>query len=372
MNILPRPLLRGNGDCIRVNADYVTIQDIKFYHTPACPYPPPPYDPVDPEGWGVWEMGAINTYPGAAYVTVQYCEFEDCVAGIRSRGQYADIHHNYIHDCDRLMVPTDHNWGPLGIWLGHNHQNVHHNTIINMIAYDPGYDPPIKGGAFEIDDNRVNKDDINLLYNYTRRNCGFLEVTFNCPAAYTSTETSWNWHLCYNVSDDFQAFSKHRHLKDSYIEHNTILLRQENDGDMTKGVFVIKNNNRGNYIRNNAIYCPTRPVFQIVGVASPADHIDGNCYDNGAGGSAIMGGEGPGTNPQYGSCNFVNLSGSNAIPQDFYIQASSRCRNAGVWLGYTSDFEGWPYTDRAPDIGAFEYHPSPVRSPYRPPRRPPF
>ncbi len=75
------------GDCIRVNADYVTIQNIKFYHTPACPYPPPPYDPVDPEGWGVWEMGAINTYPGTDYVTVQYCEFEDCVAGIRSRGQ---------------------------------------------------------------------------------------------------------------------------------------------------------------------------------------------------------------------------------------------------------------------------------------------
>ena len=46
------------------------------------------------------------------------------------------------------MVPFSGNWGPLGIWMGNDHQTANNNIIRNMISGVGTAN--IKGGAFEV------------------------------------------------------------------------------------------------------------------------------------------------------------------------------------------------------------------------------
>ncbi|HEX3602281.1 MAG TPA: hypothetical protein VHU84_19160, partial [Lacipirellulaceae bacterium] len=149
---------QGNfGNCIRIRNDYVTVQGLYFYSTAAVAGDPNQYSPGD--GPLVWQLGAINIESGCDNCTVQNCEFYDCVAAVRTRGQYTLAQYNNIHDCSRVMVPYTGNWGPLGIWMGNDHQTANNNIIRNMCS---GVSSNVKGGAFEVDDNRISKYDVKI------------------------------------------------------------------------------------------------------------------------------------------------------------------------------------------------------------------
>jgi hypothetical protein len=289
------------GNCIRVRGAWVVVENLGFYGTAA-------YSPVEyhGDGWVVWEMGAIHLERGAEHCVVRNNEMRDCVAGIRSNGAYALIEGNYIHDCNRVL--KEWNWGPLGIWMGADHQEVCHNRIYNYSAVDPriGWGPDAygggaDGGALEIDDARYDKSDISIHDNETRDNQGFLEVTW--------TDVKKNpgyrgFRVYQNVSDDFQQFVALWRGADCRIENNVIYRRKVNANEW--GVFNITQNHSHNIVRGNTIVTGKGvEVFKVgrKGTAVPETVIVGNRYSC-DGDSVRMGKEGPGDSAVYGGFRF--------------------------------------------------------------------
>jgi hypothetical protein len=343
----------GNyGNCIRLKGSYIIVENLYFSGTPA-------YHPIayNGEGWVVWEMGAIHVERGAEHNIVRNNEIKDCVAGIRSNGEYATIEGNYIHDCNRVL--KEWNWGPLGIWLGADHQEVRYNTVLNYSAVDArigwgpnAYGSGADGGAFEIDDARYDKSDISIHHNYTRNCQGFLEVTWTDVKQRPSYK---NFRIHHNVSDDYQQFIALWQGEGCYIENNTIIRRKVNANEW--GVFNITQNDSHNQIRNNIVVVENDVVIFNVGRkgnAHPESIISNNLYFA-AKGKLNIGKEGPGDSAIVADPLFKNyLNGRSA--EDFLISSNSPAIDMGFNTGYEKDFAGTkiPQNKKA-DIGAFEY-----------------
>jgi len=342
----------GNyGNCIRVKGDYVVIENLYFTGTPA--YKQIAYDS---EGWVVWEMGAIHIERGAEQCVVRNNEIKDCVAGIRSNGEYAIIENNYIHDCNRVLKQW--NWGPLGIWVGADHQEIGYNKIINYSAVDPrigwgadAYGSSADGGAIEIDDARYDKSDISIHHNYTRDCQGFLEVTWTDVKQKPSYK---NFQIHHNVSDDYQQFIALWRGENCRIENNTIIRRKVNANEW--GVFNITQLNSRNLIRNNIVVTENNVVvFNLgrKGTARPDNIITNNLYFA-AKGKLKMGKEGPGDSAMFENPLFKNYHHAVSAA-DFSISTKSPASDAGLDVGYEKDFAGTkiPQNGKA-DVGAFE------------------
>jgi len=343
----------GNyGNCIRIKGSYVLVENLYFKGTPA-------YHPISykGDGWSVWEMGAIHLERGAKHCIIRNNEIEDCVAGIRSNGEYALIENNYIHDCNRVL--KEWTWGPLGIWLGADHQEVRYNKIVNYSAVDPrigwgpnSYGGGADGGAIEIDDARYDKSDIAIHHNYTRDCQGFLEVTWTDVKQRPSYK---NFRIHHNVSDDFQQFIALWWGKDCRIENNTIIRRKRNANEW--GVFNITQPNSHNRVRNNIIVTENNVVvFNLgrKGDARPGTIISNNLY-YAAEGKLNMGKEGPGDSARFGNPLFKNYLHAQTA-EDFSVAPNSPAVDKSLAIGHEYDFTGTkiPQNNSA-DIGAFEY-----------------
>jgi hypothetical protein len=340
------------GNCIRINGAYVLVENLYCYGTAA-------YSPIKyaGDGWPVWEMGAIHIARNAEHCVVRNNEIRDCVAGIRSNGAWAQITGNYIHDCNRLLSKW--NWGPLGIWLGADHQELAYNRIINYSAVDPhitwgphSYGGGADGGAFEIDDARYPKTDIAIHHNYTRDNQGFLEVTW--------TDVKQNpyysgFRIHHNVSDDYQQFIALWRGENCFIDNNTIIRRKKNANDW--GVFNITQRNSRNHIRNNIVVTEKDIVVFNTGrkgTAKPATDISHNLY-HAASGKLVMGKEGPGEAAVFANPMLWQYT-HTSVASAFSLLPGSPAINKGMALPYANDFNNNSLPQGAAmDIGAFEY-----------------
>jgi len=352
-NPLFDPEKNNFGNCVRLKGSFILLENIYCHHTVA-------ELPSTVGGFTtMWELGAIFIDKTAEHCIVRNNEMFDCGVGIKSYGEHARIENNFIHDCNRVL--KEWGWGPIGIWLGADYQEVCYNRIFNYSAIDPritwgpnSYGGGADGGAIEIDDARVPKSNISIHHNYSRDCQGFLEVTWtdvqqNPP--YT------NFHMYQNVSDDYQQFVAMWRGANCRIENNTIIRRKKNVNDW--GVFNITQNNSKNKIRNNIVVVENDIVIYNVGkngTAQPANIISNNLYFA-ASGNLNMGKEGPGESYVIADPELSNYQkGENAI--DFSITAGSPARNKGLDLGYKEDFKKTPIPqENIPDIGAFEYKP---------------
>lgn len=338
------------GNCIRIKGSFILLENVYCHNTVA--------QLTSSAGsfTTMWELGAIYIDKTAEYCTVRNNELFDCGVGIKSYGQHAIIENNFIHDCTRVL--KEWGWGPIGIWLGADYQEVCYNRIINYRAVDPritwgpdSYGGGADGGAIEIDDARIPKSNISIHHNYSRDCQGFLEVTWTDVL---QNPLYTNFEIHHNVSDDYQQFVALWRGANFRIENNTIIRRKQNVNDW--GVFNITQNNAKNLIRNNIVVVENDIVIFNVGkkgTAQPANIIANNLYFA-ASGTLTMGKEGPGTSPIYGNPDFVNyITGIKA--EDFNLNAESPAINNGLSLGYTKDFIGTAIPQGSiPDIGAFE------------------
>ena len=161
------------------------------------------------------------------------------------------------------------------------------------------------------------------------------------------------WVITFNVSDDYQAFTKLRYSKNYAVNNNTILSRKVDNGG-EQAVFVVCGHTKQNRFKNNLIMTKNNKKVFDTGGDSPADIIQTNHYY--AVGTLVMGDEGPGSSPTYGDAKFVNIA--DTIAAGYKILSTSPCKNTGQDLGYTADFEFYPIPyGSALDKGAFEYHP---------------
>ncbi len=348
------------GNCIRVSGDYIIIENLRFQHTTA--FKPGNYHS---DGFETWEMGAVYIDKNGNHCIVRNNEFFDCVVGIKSYGKHTLISHNYIHDCNRVL--KEWNWGPIGIWLGNDHQEVCFNRIFNYRAEDSrikwpqGIGGGADGGAIEIDDARFDKLHIRIHHNYTRDCQGFLEVTWSDVKTHPDYE---NFEIHHNISDDYQQFMALWNGSHCRIENNTIIRRKVNANDW--GVFNITQNYSDNMIRNNIIVVEKDIVIFNTGLQqphTPESIISHNLYFA-ASGRLCMGLEGPGNSPVYGNPEFINYKHSS-VEGDFVLAVTSPAIDQGEGLGYRTDYTGTPIPQgSAPDIGAFEF--TPVNLPHAP------
>lgn len=338
------------GNCIRLKGSYIIVENLNFEHTVA--------ELSGQIGFTtMWELGAVYIDKSAMHCIVRNNEFFDCGVGIKSYGPNALIENNYIHDCNRIL--KEWGWGPIGIWLGGDYQEVSHNRIFNYSAIDsrinwgPGsYGGGADGGAIEIDDGREAKSNIEIHHNYTRDNQGFIEVTWTDVVQNPPYKEFFIHH---NVSDDFQQFIALWQGAGCRLENNTIIRRKVNVNDW--GVFNITQYNSKNIIRNNIIVVEKNVVIFNVGQngnASPHNIISNNLYFA-ASGDLKIGLEGPGESAIFADPDFSSYSNGNQA-SDFSIISSSPAIDKGMDLGYKIDFSGVSIPQgNAADIGAFEY-----------------
>jgi len=341
----------GFGNCVRLKGSYILLENIYCHHTLA---------EMPPEGgWFeiIWELGAIYIDKMATYCIVRNNETYDCGVGIKSYGEHTLIENNYIHDCNRILAKW--NWGPIGIWLGADYQEVSHNRIFNYSVVDPNiywgpdaYGGGADGGAIEIDDARNFKSNISIHHNYTRDNQGFLEITWSDVLP---NPEYVNFEIHHNVSDDYQEFVAMWRGANCRIENNTIIRRKRNVNDW--GVFNITQAVSKNLIRNNIVVVEQDIVifnYGKNGTAQPQSIVENNLY-YAASGAFEIGRDGSGQSPIIANPLFTNYQrGTEAT--DFSITAESPARNKGLDLGYILDFTGTSIPqENIPDIGAFEY-----------------
>lgn len=349
--VFTNPQFKDNhfGNCIRITGKYIKIENLSFEETPSFPD-----DVQDEKFLTVWEMGAIHIARTAEYCTIENNEIRDCPAAIKSNGRYITIRNNYIHDCNRILKKWG--WGPLGIWIGNDHQTIVHNTIINYRAEDPrihwpqGIGGGADGGAMEIDDARYNKTDIVIAYNYTRDCQGFLEVTFRDVQ---NVEDYSNFKIHHNISDDYQQFVALWAGKSCHLENNTIIRRKVNVNDW--GVFNIAQNNSQNVIRNNIIVTEKDiSIFNVglQGTSRPGSIIDNNLFFA-ASGVLNYGRESPGQKKIEGDPLFKNYASASG-PADFELMQGSPALGAGLDLGYKTDFFEKKIPPGSADMGAIQ------------------
>jgi len=339
------------GNCIRLKGSYIIVENLYCHSTVA---------ELDEDAGGfltMWELGAIYIHKMAKHCVVRNNELFDCGVGIKSYGHYAKIENNYIHDCNRVLKKW--NWGPIGIWLGADFQEVSYNRIINYsavnqnITWGPNsYGGGADGSAIEIDDARNSKSNISIHHNYSSNCQGFLEVTW------TDVEQNpeyKNFLIHHNVSDDYQQFLALWCGENFKIDNNTIIRRKVNENEW--GVFNITQYDSKNIIRNNIIVVENGVrIFNIGRLerAKPSTIIENNIYWA-ASGELDIGLEGPGKGFIISDPYFSNYS-RGLDPADFTISDSSCAIDAGLNLGYTRDFNGGKIPQGLnSDIGAFEY-----------------
>lgn len=339
------------GNCIRLQGSYIEINGLYFYNTLSLPDNFPTTSFLT-----VWQIGAIYIDSNASNCTIRNLEIENCVVGIKSYGSNIIIENNYIHDCSRVLAKWG--WGPIGIWLGADFQEVRYNRVFNYRAEDAritwgsGIGGGADGGAIEIDDARNNKTHISIHHNYTRDCQGFMEVTQHDVAQNPVYE---GFLIHHNISDDYQQFIALWDGSKCKIENNTIIRRKVNVNDW--GVFNITEDNSQNFIRNNIIIVEKNIQIFNVGLrmARHPDNIISNNLYYASSGSLIMGAEGPGLSPVYGNPDFKNYT-NGALAEDYKISSQSPAIDKGLNLGYSLDFKKTKIPQGVnADIGAFEY-----------------
>ena len=341
------------GNCIRLEGSYIKVENLYCHHTLA-------QLPSTTGGFmTMWQLGAIHVSGSAEHCIIRNNEICDCGAGIRSNGRHTLIEYNYIHDCNRIL--KEWNWGPIGIWLGADNQEIAHNRIFNYSVVDPritwgpeSYGGGADGGAIEIDDARNDKSHITIHHNQTRDCQGFLEVTGKDVRGKANYR---DFSIHHNVSDDYQQFIALWRGAGCRIEHNTIIRRKVNVNEW--GVFNITQYDSKNMVRNNIVVTENGVVIFNVGRkmnAKPETIIENNLYFA-ACGTLEMGLEGPGEKPVFGDPEFLDYNG-NGDSENFSITWGSPAIDAGKDLGYHKDFSGRVTVDgEKPDIGAWEYIP---------------
>lgn len=315
------------GNCIRLKGSWIVLENMYCDRTVA--------DLPKEPGIGfetMWEMGAIYIDKTASHCLVRNNETNDCGVGIKSYGKYAVIDNNYVHDCNRPLKQW--NWGPIGIWLGADFQEVKNNRIINYSAVDPnfnwgpdGYGSGADGGALEIDDARVAKSHIEIHHNYSRDNQGFIEVTWTDVLKNPDYR---NFHVHHNVCDDYQQFVALWCGKYCCFENNTIVRRKRNTNDW--GIFNITSYDSGNIVRKNIIVTEKGiEVFPVGknGTSQPNSEICDNIYwDMEKKGEPYYGHQRKGSGAIVDDPLFVDYNGMSR--ESFKLRETSPYYNSGI------------------------------------------
>jgi hypothetical protein len=267
-------------------------------------------------------------------------------------GQHNLVARNYIHDDNEPIQP---HWGPIGVVICGSHIEVSHNRFLDYCA--PSAEYGHDGGAIEINDRLLPKDDILIHHNLSLRNQGFIE--------FVGKVRQNNFRIHHNVCMDYQSFlGLTGPCTNIRAENNTVVRTLAHaEPDSEDVVFWRYENGNSNIVfRNNIfVYDPARcePVFARGEVehshnlffrtdeATIPKQANREAYERKyLGGGAFLR-----TGDKFGDPLFRDPTNA-----DFHLKPGSPAISAGTNLYYKTDFDGRAIpTNRPPDMGAFEF-----------------
>ncbi len=290
-------------------------------------------------------MGAVYLALSSNHNIVRNCEFFHSPVGIKIKGSYNLITHNYLHDATNKLA---YSWGPLAIMVVKPNNEICYNTIVNYGSYGGPYGSD--GGVIELDgvDDDFEGRNVNIHHNISINNHGFLELAGRGMDSIT---------VAYNLSDDTNQFIGGGSMKNIFVFNNTIIRTREPNVD--RYIFwTFKPESTSMVVRNNIFVLP--PDIQVFGPmikyeghhrSSVGNHPHSHnlYYSIGNSNSDPLGGIPKGEGDVVADPLFVDFANRN-----FRLKKNSPAINAGIYNGYSNDIDGRTINGR-PDIGAFEY-----------------
>jgi hypothetical protein len=333
-----------NGNAIRLNAGNIIIDGLFFARCPA-----------NPVAESVKKLGAVFLTSNAGHDIVRHCEMTQTPVGVTVYGGDNLIISNYIHDDTEPIQPK---WGPMGVVICSSRNEVSYNLFVNYCA--PSAEYGHDGGAIEINDRKLAKEDIHIHHNLSLRNQGFIEFVGNVKQN--------NFLIDHNVCMDYQSFLGLTGPCSNFrVEHNTVVRTLAHaEADSEDVVFWLYGEGNTNIsLRNNIfVYDPAR-VEPMFARGQPAHsfnlfyRIDQAVLPRQANRAAYerkcLGGGGQlGPGDKLGDPLFRDLAKG-----DFRLTAGSPAIGSGTNLGYTLDFDKHPIpAGKPPDMGAFQFDPT--------------
>lgn len=189
-----------NGNCIRLNGDYIIVEKLHFLDTPG--------DSSTYASYVMRHIGAIRILRYADHCIIRNNTFMRCPQGIASQGEYTLITSNHMDrglNAPALWRSANSSWGPMGIHLNIGNQEVSYNTIKNYGTTDSPWGSD--GGAIEIDYGASGylKHNIYIHHNYSEGNAGFIESSWDYDYPQYGQEVH-NWRISFNVCYDGQSW----------------------------------------------------------------------------------------------------------------------------------------------------------------------
>ena len=339
-------VLDGNAIC--VNASHVIIDGLFFERCPANPCTN-----------SIKKMGAVFLTTNADFDIVRNCEMTHTPMGVTVYGQHNLVTRNYIHD-DNLPIMA--RWGPMGVVVCGSHNEVSYNRIMNYCA--PSEEYGHDGGAIEINDRDLPKEDILIHHNLSLRNQGFIE--------WVGKVVQDGFLIHHNVCMDYQSFLGLTGPCTNFrVENNTVVRNlTHTHPDSEDVIFWLyeKGSTNINFRNNIFVYDPSR-VEPMFARGQPAHsynlfyRTDEASIPRQANREAYLrkylgGGAGLGTGDKLGNPLFLSLSHA-----DFHLKSGSPAIGAGTNLEYTVDFDDHPIpAGKPPDMGAFEFSGDPRKA----------
>ena len=323
-----------NGNVFLIQGSYIILDGLYFHNGPS----------VLPGTSGiVRKTGAVFVSIGANHNIIRNCEVYDYPIGFHIYGQNCLVTRNYIHDCTGfLQFPS---WGPIGIMVATSNNEISYNRIENYVV--TGGTWGADGGAIEIDNSKIPKENIKIHHNHSVGNEGFLELINPCDVS--------NVHVHHNISDDYQQFiawDTTTTPSNFMVEHNTVIRTHKENACPLFTVFYYREKGPDPdaswlTFRNNIFYTTWQPALDPFNY--PHDH--NLFYTPGESATSDPVGYPLGPGDIIADPQFVDLAA-----RDLHLQSTSSAIDMGTDLGYTSDYVGNPVPiGPAPDAGAFEY-----------------
>ncbi len=329
-----------NGNAIQVRASHIAIDGLYFYNCPKSP--------VNAD---IPTLGAIHIGEKADHTVVQNCEITKCPVGIQVYGRHTLITHNFIHDNNVSIKP---HWGPMGVVVATSDNEICYNRFENYCA--PSNEYGHDGGAIEINDRKIPKENISIHHNRSYGNQGFIE--------FVGLVKQDHMAIHHNVCEDYQSFigftGPCTHIR---VEHNTvirILAHERPDSEDVTFWFYFDNSDL--VFRNNIfVYDPARVegvfsrgkftndhnLFYRTDNPDPMDSANYYAFQR----LVVGGGEHPNEGGKIGDPMFVDFAN-----RDYRLKPGSPAIDAGIDCGYALDFDGRPVpSGKAPDMGAYEF-----------------
>jgi hypothetical protein len=110
-----------SGNVFHLKGSCITLDGLYFFDNTNPPG-------SDHKNKNVQKMGAVYFALGSNYNVIKNCEFFHTPVGIKVKGSYNLITHNYLHDANHQLA---YSWGPMAMMIVKPNNEICYNTITN-------------------------------------------------------------------------------------------------------------------------------------------------------------------------------------------------------------------------------------------------